>query len=41
MFGVPVPGDLNSGVEAQAAEGFSWTRDNLSEKDYRDPEHKP
>jgi hypothetical protein len=40
-FGEPVPGDLVSGVEGQAMEGFSWTHDNLSEKDYRDADHKP
>jgi hypothetical protein len=43
MFCDPVPGDLSAGagVEAQVAAGFSWTHDNLSEKDYRDPENKP
>lgn len=41
MFGDPVAGDLNSGVEAQTAAAFDWTHDNLSEKDYRNPENKP
>jgi hypothetical protein len=40
-FADPTPGDLASGVEAQAVAGFDWTHDNLSEKDYRTSDHKP
>lgn len=41
MFGDPVPGDLNSGVDAQFTHGYDSKRTNLSEVDYRDPENKP